>query len=268
MVLLARARHVRLLTARTMLSMAPSIFLCSPTSLTKPHLTVKDVQFSMKGAVTLQRTLAVFATSTCLPLPLQVIDKNKADLLRAKLLGSNAQKQVASPDFLLPASHTDPPKPASTAGAAAASQLPRDASSPPALPDQTLPEASLKDTVPEQVVPQAAVQHSESLATAVSNTPALTHGKRKRKADQERVRAAAGTENALAAGTEAAVESEAVGGNIASRSYAADKAPEPKQARQWKGSSKKALQGTLQAAFAKAKVFDYSLVAACMALMV
>lgn len=172
------------------------------------------------------------------------------------MLGSTAQKQVASLDFS-PASLTDPPGPASsTAGPAAASQLPRDESSPPALPDQALPEASATGTVPEQVAPQAVVQHSESLATAVSDTPALSHGTRKRKADKECVRAAAGIEVALAAGTEAAaaVESEGGGGEIASRGHAADEAAEPKQARQKKCTSKKALQGTLQAAFAKAKV--------------
>lgn len=183
-------------------------------------------------------------------------------MLRAKVLGSNNSKQVASPDFS-PASPTHPPGPASTAGPAAASRLPQ-VESPPALPDQALPEASANGSVPEQAASQSVLQHSESLATAVSDTPALPHGKRKRKAEKECVRAAAGTEaaveseDALAAGTEAAaaVESEVAGGESASRSHAADEAPEPKQARQWKGSSKNALQGTLQAAFAKAKVLD------------
>ena len=176
-------------------------------------------------------------------------DAGKADMLRAEVLGSNAHQHVA-PDSS--ASLTDPSGIAGTTGPATVSCLPLDKSPealPEAFPDQAMlgkeeEEGSAKGGEPEQAAPHAAAQHSESQATDV---PALMHGK-KRKADKECVRAAAVTEVA------AAVECEGATGEIGSASDAAD---EPNQAtRTKKGGSKKAHQGTLQAAFAKAKVFN------------
>lgn len=189
---------------------------------------------------------------TYLGLLLQVLDASKADMLRGEVLGSNAHQHAACDSS---ASHT--PGLAGMTGPAAASQLPLHESlealpnqaMPEALPDQAMPaaeeEASDKGDMPEQAAPHAAAQHSESQATA------LTHGK-KRKADKECVRAAAVTA--------AAVECEEAEKEIDSASHAAD---ESNQATRTKESgSKKAHQGTLQAAFAKAKVLGWSHVAA------
>lgn len=185
---------------------------------------------------------------------LQVLDASKAEMLRAQVLGSDAH-QHATPDSS--ASLKDPACVSGMTGPAAASQLPLDGSleplpdqaMPEAFPDQAMPrqeeeEASAKGGVPEQAAPDGAAQHSESPAT---DALAMTHGK-KRKADKECVRAAADTDAA------AALECEGAGVEISSASHAAD---EPKQATSRKiGGSKKAHQGTLQAAFAKAKVLD------------
>ena len=165
----------------------------------------------------------------CLYPPLQGMDACKAELLRAHVLSSPAPQQAAPYSS---ASLTDSLGPTGAADQAAAGQLPQDES----------PEA-----LPEQAAPGSAAPHTESQVTADMQIP--KHGK-KRKADTECVRAAAGTE------AEAALESEGAGGQTASESYARDGSSGSGQAMHKKGSSKKALQGTLQAAFAKAKVHD------------
>ena len=184
-------------------------------------------------------------------------------MLRAQVLRTNAH-QHAAPDSS--ASLTDPFGPPDTTGPAAASQLPPsesleglpDQAMPVAFPEQGVPggeeEASAKGGLPEQAAPNAAAQHSESQATGPA--PALTHG-RKRKA--ECVRAAAVAEAA------AAVKCEGAGGEMGTASPASDVSNQATRTKE--GGSKKAHQGTLQAAFAKAKVLDWSRVAAYVAVI-
>ncbi|KAL8682710.1 MAG: hypothetical protein Q9186_001306 [Xanthomendoza sp. 1 TL-2023] len=187
-------------------------------------------------------------------------DASKADVLRAKVLGSNAHQR---PVVDSSASATGPSGPADTAGPAASSCLPQAESE--ALPDQAMPQASAKYGVPKQAPLSSAGQRSDCQEAVVSETPVLIHGK-KRDADKQCVRAVAGTEAAhgneaaavaeAAAGTEAAatVESESAMGVIGSVSQAAEESQQATHTK--KGGSKKVQQGTLPAAFAKAKVLD------------
>lgn len=163
------------------------------------------------------------------------MDADKAELYRAQVIGSTTQPPAAHDSS---ASLTRPSCPAGT------SPAPQD-ESPKALPDQAMPGASARYGLPEQAVPSGTALDSES---AVSDTPVVSHGK-KRKADTECARPAAHAEAVLkcrdGAGTQTASAS-----NMEGVSF------EPDQARCQKGSSKQGRQGTLPAAFAKAKVHD------------
>ena len=201
---------------------------------------------------------AIFYLFTCLSLFLQVLDAGRADLLRAQVLSSNPHQYAA-----VDSSASLAPGLAGMTGPAAASQLPLNESlealpvqaSSESFPDQAVlgeeeEEASAKGGMPEQAAPHAAAQHSESQAT---DAPVLTHGK-KRKADKECIRAAALKEAA------AAVEDEQARKEIERAPHAADESNQATRTK--KSGSEKAHQGTLQAAFAKAKVLGWSHVAA------
>lgn len=155
------------------------------------------------------------------------MDPNKAELYRAQVINSSSKQ--APPDSSASLTHS--------LGPAGARPAPQD-DSPDALPDQAVPGASAPHVLPEQ-----ATLRSES---AVSETPVLSHGK-KRKADTECIRPAADTE------AEAAME---CGGQTGTESQAKGASSESNLEVCKKISRREGGQGTLQAAFAKTKVHD------------
>lgn len=163
------------------------------------------------------------------------MDASKAELYRAHVTGSSTQPPAAQD------SSASLPHPSSPAGA---SPAPQD-ESPEALPDQAMPEAAARYGLPEQAVHYGTALGSE---LAVSDTPVVSHGK-KRKADTECARPAVHAEPVLKCRDD-------IGNQTVSASDVEGASFEPEQARGQKGSSKQGCQGTLQAAFAKAKVHD------------
>ena len=180
-----------------------------------------------------------------------MLDPKKAELLRAQLPDSRSAQLPIAPDSS--ASLADPLMPADAPCPTAVGPQPQDDSS------GATPALSAKSDLPEQATAHAAGPKRGSQTAIPSDLAVLTHGK-KRKADKPCASTAAGTEaDALLAGQE-----EDVSGHEASMSHAKDKSNQPKQARVRVGCSKRPRPGTLQAAFAKAKVLSlacYSTVA-------
>lgn len=164
-----------------------------------------------------------------------MLDPEKAELLRAKLPDSTSGQSNDSKGSL-----ADVVVAADAPGITAEGPQPQNDSSG-AVPTKSDP--------PVQAIIHAAGLKPDSQTASASDPIVMTHGK-KRKADKPCTNTAADTD------PDAFLDDQEqdIGGHDASVSHAQDESTQPKQARARVGCSKRPRPGTLQAAFAKAKV--------------